>query len=72
MGIAADELEAMRDELMRARASGTRSVRFSDGRAVEYKTDGEMAAAIAAIDRQIAQARSPRAGGLAFSASKGV
>lgn len=66
-----EELVAMRDALLRARASGTRKVTFSDGRAVEYATGSEMAAAISDLERRIAAAASPRPGSVRFSTSKG-
>lgn len=53
------ELQVMRAALVAARSSGTlRTVFVSGGtrREVEYKSDSEMAAAIAAIDREIATA----------------
>lgn len=68
---APDELIAMRDALLRARAKGTRKVTFSDGRSVEYATGAEMAATISDLERRIAVAASPRAGSVRFSTSKG-
>lgn len=50
------ELQAMRAALVAARATGALRTVFTSGatrREVEYKSDGEMAAAIAAIDREI-------------------
>lgn len=50
------ELQAMRAALVVARSSGTLKTVFTSGstrREVEYKSDSEMAAAIAAIDREI-------------------
>jgi hypothetical protein len=41
------------DALRALRAEGTSRVRFSDGREVAYRTDSEIAAAIADIERQI-------------------
>jgi hypothetical protein len=71
MGIPADQLEALRDELIKARAKGVRVVQMN-GERVEYKSDAEQAEAIAALDRQIARAASRRPTSLAFSTSKGV
>lgn len=51
------ELQAQRAALVAARSSGTLRTTFRSGgteRTVEYKSDTEMAAAIAAIDRDIA------------------
>lgn len=53
------DLEEMRAALVAARSTGARRTTFRDGgaeRTVEYKTDDEMAAAIAAIDRAISAA----------------
>ncbi|MFC3631854.1 phage head-tail joining protein [Paracoccus angustae] len=49
-----ERLRFMRDELIEARAKGVRAVQFGEDR-VEYRSDSEMAAAIAAIDAEIAQ-----------------
>ncbi|MFC3057867.1 phage head-tail joining protein [Paenirhodobacter populi] len=67
----AEELISMRDALLRARASGTRSVTFSDGRKVEYMTGAELAAAITDLERRIAAAASARPGSVRFSTNKG-
>lgn len=48
-------LEALRE----LRAGGEARVRLSDGREVQYRTDAEIAAAIADIERQIAGAGAP-------------
>ena len=50
-----DELTARLDALRTARAAGTSEVRFGD-RAVVYKSDAEMAAAIADLQQQILSA----------------
>lgn len=63
-------LQEMRDALLAARASGVQSVTF-DGHRTEYKSDGEMAAAIADLERRIALA-SRRPGAVSFSSSKGM
>lgn len=48
-----EQLRAQRDALIRAAASGTRSVRFAD-RSVEYVSIADMRAAIALLDEEIA------------------
>lgn len=53
------ELAARRDALAASRASGIFSARFGDDE-VRYKSDREMAAAIADIDRQIAALQGKR------------
>ena len=53
------ELQTMRAALVAARSTGTMSAIFVSGgtrREVVYKSDKDMAAAIAAIDREIATA----------------
>ena len=65
------ELEAMRDELVRARARGTRVV-MVEGRRVEYATDPEMAAALADIETRLRRARHGPVRTILFTSSKGV
>ena len=50
-----DDLKARHSALLAARYSGTRSVSY-DGKTVNYGSDAELAAAIADIERRIAQA----------------
>ncbi|EIE53133.1 hypothetical protein C357_00015 [Citreicella sp. 357] len=71
MAIDATELETLRDNLVRARAGGTRVVMY-DGKRVEYATDTEMAATIADLDRRIAGASGARPSRIRFTSSKGV
>jgi len=47
-----DRLEALR----KARAQGVTQLRLADGRFIIYRTDAEMAAAIADVERQLAAA----------------
>lgn len=47
------QLTAWRDALMAARYRGIRTVEY-DGKRVTYASDGEMAAALAGLNRQIA------------------
>lgn len=73
MALTVEQLAKARDDLMVARAQGVRSVRDQNGETVEYKTDREMAAALAALDRLIAELsgrKSPRT--FLFRTSKGV
>lgn len=71
MPLEADEMIAMRDALIRARASGTRSVDY-EGKRVTYATDTEMASALADLERRIAAATRPAAGAVRFLTSKGL
>ena len=47
-----DEMIVQRDALLSARYRGVRTVEY-DGRRVTYATDGEMAAALADLERRI-------------------
>lgn len=71
MAIEATELVTMRDALIRARAQGVRKVEV-DGLSTEYKSDGEMAAAISDLNRQIAQASNHAPKTVTFKTSKGL
>ncbi len=65
------ELQAWRAALERARFAGLRSV-TSGNKSTEYRSDAEMAAELAELDRQIARASgSPRVSQVRLSFSKG-
>lgn len=49
-----ERLLSLRDGLIEARANGVRAVQFGEDR-VEYRSDSEMAAALAAVDAEIAR-----------------
>lgn len=70
MAISAEELETMRDALVRARAKGAREVQIGTER-VRYGSDAEMAAAIADLDTRLRAATAPRPSKIRFSSSKG-
>ena len=73
MALTVDQLVAARDALLDARASGVREVRDQNGESITYKGDSEMAAALAALDREIAQATGRAAPTtLRFRTSKGT
>lgn len=68
----AAEIEAWRDALIRARLAGTRALRY-EGREIEYKSDAEMQAAIAAADKLLADASgTARLTDIRISSSKGL
>lgn len=73
MSIEVDELTKMRDALIRARASGIRTVQFEDRR-IEYASSAEMAAALADLERRIAAASAPysKSRTIRIIASKGL
>ena len=67
-----EELTAQREALLAARYRGVRTVEY-EGRRVTYATDAEMAAALADLEKRIAQAKTgtPRRRILS-SATKGL
>lgn len=71
MPLESTELVALRDELVRARAKGVRALQLGAER-VEYRTDAEMADAIADLDRRIASASKSTPRVARFSSSKGM
>ena len=72
MAFTVSELTSLRDALVRARSQGVREVRDQNGETLTYKSDSEMASAIASLDRQIAAASRPTPNTLTFQTSKGV
>ena len=70
MAIGAEELETLRDALIRARAKGVREVQMN-GERVRYGSDAEMASAIAGLDAQIRAATASRPSTIRVSSSKG-
>lgn len=71
MALTSTELEAMRDALVRSRASGTKSVTFDDGRKVEYISDSEMRAAIADLELRMRRLGTSVPNAVRFKTSKG-
>lgn len=72
MMASAAQLTEWRDRLQGARFSGTREVQESNGERIEYKSDAEMARALAAIDSEIAQLQQRRLSLVRFQTSKGL
>ncbi len=72
MAVALPDLIAWRDRLFEARLSGVREVEDSDGSRVGYRTDSEIAAALAAVNRAIADASRTPANTIRFFTSKGL
>lgn len=67
------ELQTWRDALFQARLRGVRSVRDQNGEEIVYSSDREMAAALAAADRAIAEAQSGQPPStIIFKTSKGL
>lgn len=71
MAISVDELETMRDALIRARAKGAREVQMG-GERVRYGSDAEMAAAISDLDARLRARTGSRPATIKFSTSKGM
>lgn len=72
MALPLDQLTKARDALFAARAGGVRRVRDQNGEEVEYRSDFEMARALAALDAEIAKASGAVPRILTFTTSKGV
>lgn len=74
MAATLDELRAARAALLAARASGVRSTRDATGEELHWKSDSEMAAALRALDSEIAAmvGQTPRPRFIQASYSKGL
>lgn len=66
------QLRRYRDELQDARFSGIRETRDSNGETISFKSDAEMARALADIDSQIAALTKRRNSIIYLTTSKGV
>ena len=65
------QLTRWRDALMAARYQGVRTVEY-DGKRVTYATDGEMASALADLERRITEYGDRRISVVRIQSSKGV
>lgn len=69
-------LETQLEKLRAARATGAREIEFTAGtgqsRRVQYKSDAEMAAAIADLEQRIAAVSGPPVRVIRFATSKGL
>ena len=65
------EMQTQLDVLRKARASGLRKTEYGE-RSVEYKSDAEMAAAIADIERRITGASGRPIRTVYFNSTKGL
>lgn len=66
------QLEDWRERLMDARFSGVRSVRDSNGEEVTYRSNAELAAALAALDSEIHRLGRARPATIYLATSKGL
>lgn len=62
MAMTVEQMKSRLDSLLTARFSGSREVRFSDGRSVRYGSDAEFASAIRDLEGRIADAEASAAG----------
>ena len=65
------DLISMRDQLIEARLMGTRMIHDADGSEVQYKSDTEMAQALAYVEGLLS-ARTPPIHTIRFITSKGL
>ena len=68
----ANDLIRFRDDLKAARYSGVLTFRDQNGELVTYKTDSEMARALAALEAEIAAGAKRPASTILFRTSKGL
>lgn len=66
------ELQKMRADLLAARVGGVRRFRDQNGEEVEYRSDSEIARALAALDAEIAAQTARPASTIHFKMSKGL
>ena len=72
MALTLAQLQARRDALVMARTSGVRRVRDQNGEEVEYRSDSEMARALAHLDSEIAKLSGRPPSSFHFTTSKGL
>lgn len=65
------QLTARLEALRAARASGVRKLKHAD-REIEYRSDSEIASAIADLERQVAALTAPRIKTVVFTAKRGI
>jgi hypothetical protein len=70
MAIDLTALQSLRDALIRARANGLREVEDQNGERIAYKSDREMAAALADVEARIAATQSGTVNVIRFQSSK--
>ena len=72
MGTSLADMLKLRANLFEARMGGTRRVRDASGEEIEFKSDNEMAKALAALDTEIAGLSKAPPSTLHFRTSKGL
>lgn len=67
------ELQSLRDALLAARLSGVREIQDQNGERIAYKSDGEMARALADVETRLAAMQSgATVNTIKFCVSKGT
>jgi hypothetical protein len=72
MAATLQQLQDWRDRLFESRLSGVRSVRDQNGEEIAYRSDAEMARALAAADAAIAAVQYTPPNTILFKTSKGL
>jgi hypothetical protein len=73
MAYTLSDLQAFRDRLLEARFDGVQSVTDQNGERIVYRSDSEMAGALAALDRELAALRGGRNSAIVYlNTHKGV
>ena len=72
MALTLRELRQWRENLIELRMKGIREVEDQNGERIAYKSDNEMAAAIRAVDQEIASFTRRIPHTIVFSTSKGI
>ena len=72
MALTLRELRQWRENLIELRMKGIREVEDQNGERIAYKSDNEMAAAIRAVDQEIASFTRRIPHTIIFSTSKGI
>lgn len=72
MNVPLSDLIGWRDKLLAGRFNGVRSFRDQNGESVEYRSDAELAAALADVERRIASVGAAHAKTIVFRTSKGL
>lgn len=70
--VALADLIRFRDDLLNARFSGVRRLRDQNGEEIEYRSDAELARAVAAVNAEIRAATAKPPNTIYFRTSKGV
>lgn len=70
--VTVEELRKARSELIRLRAQGIMTLTDQNGESITYKTDSQMASALAALDSEIRRLERGNPTTIAFVTTKGL